>query len=190
METNLEFRSGVGNSVLIREKQLIKGFSDPWKEKEEYFPFPVKAADKTRNVGLPDGGAGARAGGLTQVVGAGSPLGDVNKCSPRRDVQDLVVTVGNGDILEASRHLSAGGFSPAANPASVDHGAGAQNAIAALGLAGGRGGDDAREGRFIGGQRDKQRGQWEKCFRWLSDTSLRGVPAPGGAPNPLKSHTC
>lgn len=182
MKTNLEFRSGVGNSVLRREKQLIKGFSDPWKEKEEYFPFPVKAADKKRNVGLQDGGAGTRAEGLTQVVGAGSPLGDVNKCSPRRDVQDLVVTVGNGDVLEASRHLSAGGFSPAANPASVHHGAGAQNAIAALGL--GRGGGTMRGRGGLLEDRETNREDSGKS------ASVGFQTRASAAPNPLKSHTC
>lgn len=55
-----------------------------------------------------------------------------------------MVTVGNGDILEASRHLSAGGFSPATVPAFVNHSAGAQNPVAALGLPG----DDVSDGRF------------------------------------------
>lgn len=96
--------------------------------------------------------------GLTQVIRAGSSLGDVNKCCPSRDVQDLVVTVGNADILEASRHLSAGGFLPATNPAFVNHGAGAQNPIAALGLPG----DDESAGRVKGGERNKQTEQRHK----------------------------
>lgn len=80
--------------------------------------------------------AGLVSEGLTQVIGAGSSLRDGNKCGPGRDVQDLVVTVGNGEVLEASRHLSAGGLPPAAKPAFVNHGAGAQDPIAALGLPG------------------------------------------------------
>lgn len=57
-----------------------------------------------------------------------------------------MVAVGNGDILEASRHLSAGGFSPATNPAPVNDGAGAQHSVAALGLPG----DEVRGGRVHG----------------------------------------
>lgn len=76
---------------------------------------------------------------LTEVIRAGSSLGDINKCCPRWDVQDLVVTVGNGDILEASPHLSAGGLPPTTNPTFVNDGAGAQDPVAALGLPGGGG---------------------------------------------------
>lgn len=73
---------------------------------------------------------------LTQIIGAGSSLRDVNKRSSRWDVQDLVVTEGNRAILETSRHLSAGGVPPIAHSTFVDHRAGAKHAIATLGLAG------------------------------------------------------
>lgn len=90
--------------------------------------FPTKAAEQKCNVGLQDGGAGTKGtalGGLTEVIGAGSSLGDVDECCPSWDVQDLVVTVGNGDISEASRHLPAGGFLPATKPTFVNDGTGA-----------------------------------------------------------------
>lgn len=73
---------------------------------------------------------------LTQVIWAGTSLCDVNESSSGWDVQDLVVTEGNGDILEASRHLSTGAVPPTTHPTLVYHGAGAQNPIATLGLAG------------------------------------------------------
>lgn len=74
---------------------------------------------------------------LTQIVWACSSLCDVNECSSRWDVQDFVVTKGNRDIMEASRHLSTGGVLPTAHSALVYHRAGAQDPITALGLAGG-----------------------------------------------------
>lgn len=85
---------------------------------------------------------------LTEVIRAGSSFGDINKRCPSWDVQDFVVTVGDGDILEASPDLSAGGFPPATNPTPVNHGAGVQNPVTALGLPG-RGVSDGRvnEGR-------------------------------------------
>lgn len=73
---------------------------------------------------------------LTQVIRAGSSLRDVNESSSGWDVQDLVVTKGNRDILEASCHLSTGGVSPATHPTLVNHRARAQNPVATLGLAG------------------------------------------------------
>lgn len=73
---------------------------------------------------------------LTQVVRACSSLCDVNECSSGWDVQDLVVTKGNGDILEASSHLSTGGIPPTTHSTLVNHGAGAKHPIAPLGLAG------------------------------------------------------
>lgn len=73
--------------------------------------------------------------GLTQVIRAGSSLCDVNECSSGWDVQDLVVTKGNCDILEAPRHLSAGGVPPTTHSAFVNHRAGAQHPITTLSLA-------------------------------------------------------
>lgn len=72
---------------------------------------------------------------LTQVIRTGSSLRDVNECSSRWDVQDLVVTKGNRDILEASRHLSTGGVPPTTDSTLVNHRAGAQYPITTLGLA-------------------------------------------------------
>lgn len=77
-----------------------------------------------------------RVAGLTKVIWAGFSLCNVDECSSRWDVQDFVVTKGNSDILEAPRHLSAGGFPPATHSAFVDHRAGPQHAIAAFSLAG------------------------------------------------------
>lgn len=71
---------------------------------------------------------------LTQVVGACSSLRDVNKRGSEWNVQDLVVTKGNRDILEASRHLSTGGVPPTAHATLVNHSTRAQNPVAALGL--------------------------------------------------------
>lgn len=71
---------------------------------------------------------------LTQVVGTGPPLRDVNKGGPRRDVQDLVVAEGNADILEGARHLLTSSVPPPADAALVQHRAGAQDAVAALRL--------------------------------------------------------
>ncbi len=73
---------------------------------------------------------------LTQVIRAGPSLCDVNECSSGRDVQDLVVTKGNRDILEVSRHLSTGGVPATTHSTLVNHGGGAQYPIATLGLAG------------------------------------------------------
>lgn len=71
---------------------------------------------------------------LTQVVRACSSLRDVNKRGSERNVQDLVVTEGNRDILEASRHLSTGGVPPTAHSTLVNYSTGAQNPVTALGL--------------------------------------------------------
>lgn len=87
---------------------------------------------------------------LTEVIRAGSSFGDINKRCTSWDVQDFVVTKGDGDILEASPHLSAGGVPPATNPTSVNHGAGVQNPVTALGLPG-RGVSDSR----VNGGREK-----------------------------------
>lgn len=76
---------------------------------------------------------------LTQVIRAGSSLCDVNECSSRWDVQDLVVTKGNCDILEASRHLSAGSVPPTTHSTFVNHRASAQHPITTLRLAGRKG---------------------------------------------------
>lgn len=73
---------------------------------------------------------------LTQVVRAGSSLCDVNECGSRWDVQDLVVTKGNADILEASRHLSTGALPPSTHSAFVNHRARAQYPVTTLRLAG------------------------------------------------------
>lgn len=73
---------------------------------------------------------------LTQVVRACSSLRDVDQRGSGWDVQDLVVTKRNRDILETSRHLSTGGIPPTAHPTLVNHRAGAQHSIATLGLAG------------------------------------------------------
>lgn len=73
---------------------------------------------------------------ITQVVGARLSLGDVDERSSGRDVQDLVVTKGNRDILEAPRHLSAGDVPPSTHTALVDHRAGAQNPVTTLRLGG------------------------------------------------------
>ena len=75
---------------------------------------------------------------ITEVIRAGSSLCDVNERSSGWDVQDLVVTEGNGDILEAPRHLSTGAVPPTTHSALVNHRAGAQNPVAALRLAGER----------------------------------------------------
>lgn len=62
-----------------------------------------------------------------------------------------MVTVGNGDVLEASPHLSAGGFPPTTNPTFVNDGVGAQNPVAALGLPA----EGVSEGWFNEGGREK-----------------------------------
>ncbi len=72
---------------------------------------------------------------LTQVIWAGSSLCDVDESSSRRDVQDLVVTKGNRDILEVSRHLSTGRFLPTTYSTLVNHRARAQYPVATLRLA-------------------------------------------------------
>lgn len=103
---------------------------------------------------------------ITQVIRAGSSLRDVNERSSRRDVQDLVVTKGNGDILEAARHLSTGAVPPTTHSALVNHRAGAQNPIATLRLVG-RGrrkdvsdGADNEGGKVGGGVRRKAPPVW------------------------------
>lgn len=99
-----------------------------------------------------------------------------------------MVTVGNADILEAARHLSAGGFLPATNPAFVNHGAGAQKPIAALRLPGG----DESAGRFKGG-RERETNRQNSGAKTLT-LAFRHEPeqGPNGLHglNPLKSHTC
>lgn len=71
---------------------------------------------------------------LTQVVGARSSLCDVNERCAGWDVQDLVVTEGNRDVLEASRHLSTGGVPPTAHATLVNQSARAQHPVTTLGL--------------------------------------------------------
>lgn len=83
---------------------------------------------------------------ITQVIRTRSSLCDVNECSSGRDVKDLVVTKGNRDILEASSHLSTGGFPPTTDSTFVNHRAGAQYPIAALGLAEKNRGKDVSDG--------------------------------------------
>lgn len=73
--------------------------------------------------------------GLTEVIGAGSSLGDVDERSASRDVKNLVVAEGDGDIPEAPRHLSAGGVPPTAHSAPVHHGARAEDSITTFSLA-------------------------------------------------------
>lgn len=77
--------------------------------------------------------------GLTEVIGAGSSLCDLNKSSTGWDVKDLVVTEGNCDILEASSHLPAGGVPPTTDSTSVDQRVRAQHPVASFGLSGGEG---------------------------------------------------
>lgn len=91
--------------------------------------------------------------GLTQIIGAGSSFRDVNECSSRWDVQDLVVTEGNRAILETPRHLSAGGVPPVAHSTFVDHRAGAKHTIATLSLAG-------EERKYVSDRSDNER---KKC---------------------------
>lgn len=57
--------------------------------------------------------------GLTEVIRAGSSLGDVDERSASRDIQDLVVAEGDGDIPEAPRHFSARGVLPTTHSAPV-----------------------------------------------------------------------
>lgn len=73
--------------------------------------------------------------GLTEVIRAGSSLGDVDERSASRDVKNLVVAEGDGDILEAPRHLSAGGVSPTTHSAPVHRGARAKDPITTFSLA-------------------------------------------------------
>lgn len=73
---------------------------------------------------------------LTEVVGAGSSLRDVNESGSGWDVQDLVVTKGDGGILEASRHFSTRRVLPTTHSALVNHSAGAQHPVTALRLEG------------------------------------------------------
>ena len=63
-------------------------------------------------------------------------LRDVDESGSGWDVQDLVVTEGHRDILEASRHLPTGGVPPTTHSTLVDHSAGAQDPITTLRLAG------------------------------------------------------
>lgn len=73
--------------------------------------------------------------GLTEIIRAGSSLGDVDERSACRDVKNLVVAEGDGDIPEAPRHLSAGGIPPTAHSAPVHHGPRAQDPITTFSLA-------------------------------------------------------
>lgn len=73
---------------------------------------------------------------LTQVVRACSSLCDVNERSSQRDIQDLVVTKGNSDILEAPCHLSTGDVLSTTHSALINHRAGAQYPVTALSLEG------------------------------------------------------
>lgn len=76
--------------------------------------------------------------GLTEVIRAGFSLGDIDERSASRDVKNLVVAEGDGDIPEAPRHLSAGGVPSTTHPAPVHHGARAEDAITTFSLAGRR----------------------------------------------------
>lgn len=92
--------------------------------------------------------------GLTEVIGAGSPLSDVDERGAGGDVQDLVVAEGNRDIPEAPRHLSAGGVPPPAHAAPVDRGAGAEDPVATFSLAG--------QSRGSGQAMEKLELKWDK----------------------------
>lgn len=81
-------------------------------------------------------GVSQRVAGLTEVVGAGSSLGDIDERRASRDVQDLVVAEGDGDVLEAPRHLSTGRVLPTAHSTPVHRGTGAENPVATFSLAG------------------------------------------------------
>lgn len=70
----------------------------------------------------------------TEVVGTRSPLCDVDKGRSSRDVQDLMVTQGNRDILEASCHSPTGALPPTTHSTPIRHSAGVQYSITALGL--------------------------------------------------------
>lgn len=93
--------------------------------------------------------------GLTEVIGAGSSLGDVDERGAGGDVQDLVVAEGDGDIPEAPRHLSAGGVPPTAHAAPVDRGAGAEDPVTTFSLAG-------RRSRGSGETMEKREQKWDK----------------------------
>lgn len=104
---------------------------------------------------------------LTKVVGAGSSLRDVNESSSGWDVQDLVVTKGNGSILEASRHFSTGRVLPTTHSTLVNHSAGAQHPVTALSLEG----EDIEKMWVMGGTMKIKEGKgtremWKEKGKW------------------------
>lgn len=99
---------------------------------------------------------------VTQVVGAGVSLCDVDGSSSWGDVQDSVVTKGNTGVLEAPAQLLTGQIPPPTLTTPVNHQARAQHPITALSLGEREGdkGDIEKQERRKGGRQGKIK-RWE-----------------------------